>query len=170
IFLRAIRLQDGDSFLDCFWWAMSKPNRVTWLLPVWFLIAAGAGLACVVLPPHLAGIQRPYVGLTLFPWFQSAINDLRFLPTACLLYTLGMVLGFLQPRWWWLLGAATGFLLPVLTTIDMIRWPTTHNLWPFEFVFYAVIASPALLGALLGFWLGRILRTKQAAPPETANS
>jgi hypothetical protein len=143
---------------------MHKPNPATinWLLPVCFLLAAIAGLACFVLPPHLAGIRHPYLGLTHFPWFQSAINDLRFIPTACSLCLLGVVLGFVQSRWWWLLGCAPGFFLPIFTTIDMIQWPKTHNLLPFELVIYAMIASPAFIGAFLGFLLKRSLATKQA--------
>jgi hypothetical protein len=34
-----------------------------------------------------------------------------------------------------------------LVVADCASDPTNHNLWPFEFVFLAVMTSPAFLGA-----------------------
>jgi hypothetical protein len=54
-------------------------------------------------------------------------------------------------------------LLPVLLGVDLVRFPTSHNLWPFECVFYLYIGWPAVVGALVGFLLRYALHTKPAA-------
>ena len=49
-----------------------------------------------------------------------------------------------------ILGASTMALLPVAALLEMAVDPTSHNLWPIEFVFYAVAALPGFAGALAG--------------------
>lgn len=122
------------------------------------VFAAVAGLCCVVLPPYIipGGIKRPYSGDTLVPWFQTAIDNLAFTPTWSLLFALGLALGLVQPRLWWLLGPIAISLLPLLLGLDLIRFPKSHNLWPFEVAFYAYIGWPAIAGAFVGFLLKRV--------------
>ena len=135
-----------------------------WWLLVLCLFAAVGGLCCVVLPPYMipGGIKQPYSGWTIFPWFQTAINNVAFMPTWSLLFALGFALGVIQPRFWWLLGPLTMLLLPALLGVDLVRYPTSHNLWPFECVFYLYIGWPAVVGALVGFLLRYGLHTRRA--------
>ena len=141
----------------------SSSNR--WQLLAWCAFAATAGLCCVVLPPYMipGGIKQPYSGWTIVPWFQTAINNVAFAPTWSLLLALGFLLGIVRPRFWWLLGPLTMSLLPVLLGVDLVRFPTSHNLWPFDCVFYIYIGWPAVPGAFIGFLLKYVLHKKRAA-------
>jgi hypothetical protein len=50
----------------------------------------------------------------------------------------------------------------VLVAIAVTRDPTSHNLWPFELVFWSVVTAALFAGVMLGRWLaGR--RTGYAA-------
>jgi hypothetical protein len=123
-----------------------------------FVFAAVAGLCCVVVPPYIipGGVKRPYYGQTVVPWFQTAIDNIAFAPTWTLLFVLGLALGLIQRRLWWRLGATTILLLPMLLGIDLIRFPKSHNLWPFECAFYTYIGWPAIAGAFAGFLLKHV--------------
>jgi hypothetical protein len=47
----------------------------------------------------------------------------------------------------------------VLLIRDVIADPTSHNLWPFEYVFWALtVAAPAYLGSLLAFLVSNLWR------------
>ncbi len=131
-----------------------------WVL-VWCIVAALAGLACVVLPPYLLpGAKGPAYGHPQILWFAIAFANFRVLPTMSLLFVLGMALGAAQPRGWLLLSCLAGSLPPVLNAINIIHdWtfdPTDHNLFPFEFAILAFVSLPALLGAFLGSKIGRV--------------
>jgi hypothetical protein len=118
-------------------------------------VAAVIGLCCVILPPYVipGSIEHPYSGWTLFPWFQTAINNVVVFPTLMLLLILGGGLGFAQPRVWWLFGPISVILLPVFLIADIIHFPASHNLWPFEIVGYMSFCVPTLIGAFIGMLL-----------------
>ena len=55
------------------------------------------------------------------------------------------------------LAAGVGFLvvLAAATCYEIERYPTSHNLLPFDLISWLVMASPLMLGALLGARLRR---------------
>ena len=118
------------------------------------------GLCCVILPPFLipGGIKRPYYGVSLFPWFATAIENCAFLPTWSSFFALGIIAGFIHPRFWWLFGPASLALLPVALLIDLIAFPASHNLFPIELVCYIIIGLPVFPGTLIGGFLGKKFR------------
>jgi len=63
--------------------------------------------------------------------------------------------GFSWRPWLWLLPAV---LNAVNILHDWTRDATSHNLFPFEFLIYAFICLPALVGALLGFLSRRLFK------------
>ena len=46
------------------------------------------------------------------------------------------------------IGAACLAIYPILAVTDMMRDPTSHNLWPFEFAIYAIFSVVPLAGSL----------------------
>src|SRR3972149_5189893 len=88
----------------------------------WSIVAALAGLGCVVVPPYLlpGGNEHPAYGHPLIPWFAVAFANLHFVPTMALLFVLGIALGVAQPRRWLLLGCLAVSLPPVLNAINII--------------------------------------------------
>ena len=77
-------------------------------------------------------------------------------------FVLGFTLGIAQPRRWLLLAAVAMVLPAVLNAVNILhdwtRDATSHNLFPFEFLIYAFICLPALVGALLGFLSRRLFK------------
>ena len=84
-----------------------------------------------------------------------------------LLGLVGFAAGTIAPRAWWLWGPASVAAFPCIAIFEMFLDPSSHNLWPFEFVLYAALAIPgtagAGLGALLRWWISR---RSAARPPE----
>lgn len=48
----------------------------------------------------------------------------------------------------WMFGGLAG-ANAILIVADCWHDPTNHNLWPFEFVFIAIMTAPAFVGAIL---------------------
>lgn len=82
-------------------------------------------------------------------------------PTVILLLAACALLGFLSLRLWWLLGPLTMAVFPVVAVIDMMIWPTSHNLWPFEFIIYGLFCIPGLVGAFIGSRIGRRMKASE---------
>jgi len=128
------------------------------------IVAAVGGVCCLVLPPYLttSGLPQPAYGWPLIPWFALAWAKVHAVASMVCFFLLGLALGAAQPRWWWLLAIAAVALSPALLAInivhDWIRDSTSHNLFPFEFLIYAFICLPALVGAVLGFLFRRLLQ------------
>lgn len=114
-------------------------------------VGALAGLGCIMAPPYLlpGGIRRIYEA-PLFPVLRTAWENLAFLPTMLLLFILGMGLGAALPKSWRSVGISPVLLLPVAAILEMFADPTSHNLWPIEFVFYGFVGLAPLVGALAG--------------------
>jgi hypothetical protein len=111
------------------------------------------GLACVIVPPlFLSGAlqdTRPS-DAPLFPVLWTAISRIRFGPTMLSLFCLGLVVGALQPKFWWVVGVAPLALPPMATMLEVIVAPKSHNLLGIEFGIYAFIALASFVGAFLG--------------------
>jgi hypothetical protein len=121
---------------------------------------AGGGRRGVTRPPLWLAILYPLLGYLAIwlPWTlmvssgraasQNPVDG--FQPVSLvLLLGVGLLGGFAAPRvaaWWAVLTVAA---LPVIVFAEMARDPTSHNLFPFEFVFYGVLSLVAVLGAAL---------------------
>jgi len=133
------------------------------------IVAAVGGVCCLVLPPYLVtrGLSHPAYGWPLIPWFALAWANVHAVVSMVCFFVLGLALGVAQPRWWWLLAIAAAALSPALLAINIVHdWThdaTSHNLFPFEFLIYAFICLPALVGAGLGFLFRRLLQRLRAA-------
>lgn len=115
-----------------------------------FIIAPMLGFLSITLPPYLSpGKTIVYYDASLFPIIATAIKNLSILPTAILLFLTGLIVGYLKPKMWWVLGFSTIILFPIAAILEMIVQPTSHNLWPFEFLLYAGLSVPAMIGALI---------------------
>lgn len=103
------------------------------------------------------------------PWWTAPYNRFSFgHPLAilgCLVYVSmaawvagGTPLGL--RRGGLVLGAAVPSAVLIRVMADVVRDPSSHNLWPFEVVFAAAFGFGVAYGAgLLGWGLGRILRS-----------
>ena len=144
---------------------ISPTTRLPPALLVWGAFAAVAGLAFFALPPYVMPdhLQGTAYGTPLIGWFALAYANFAFKITFITQAFLGLVLGLAQPRFWLLLASLTASLPMLLNALnvvhDCLRDPTSHNLWPFEFVILFVMAFPVLPGAFIGSKL-RLLKLK----------
>lgn len=129
-----------------------KRLRENLILALTFVASAVMGLACVVVPAFV--LQDGDQPVPLWP-IKQAIEQMQFLPTLIGLFVAGIALGFFQPRFWHLLGLSTVVLLPLIAIIEMFQNPTSHNLWPIEFVLFGFYAIPGFVGAAIGGAIGR---------------
>ena len=81
---------------------------------------------------------------------SSIYENVIFLPTAVLLFFIGIFIGYIAPRLWWLLGLFTVIVFPINSIIEMVTVPSSHNLWPIEFAIYSFMALPAMIGSFIG--------------------
>ena len=121
------------------------------------IVAAVLGFISITSVPYIIpGKKVVLYEAPLFPFIQTAIENLSILPTTGLLILSGGIVGYLKPEKWGLLGFSTIVLFPLASIAEMILYPTTHNLWPLEFFVYCMLSIPALVGALIGSRLKNI--------------
>jgi len=132
--------------------AEKNSPRENLILVLAFVASAVIGLACVVVPAYM--LQDGNIPVPLWPIGQ-AIEQMQFIPTLFGLLITGIGLGYIQPRYWHLLGLSTVVLLPLIAIVEMAQNSSSHNLWPIEFVLYGVYAFPGFVGAAIGCAVGR---------------
>ena len=49
----------------------------------------------------------------------------------------------------WKIGLMSMALFPIAAICEMIVEPSSHNMFPFEFIIYGLITIPAIIGAYL---------------------
>jgi hypothetical protein len=91
----------------------------------------------------------PLVRLSpLFPVIRNAQEHLG-LWQFVLFFVVGLVLGVVSESRALVLGALAVVALPLAAFAEMVADPTSHNLWPFEFMFYAFYGASVAAGAAL---------------------
>ena len=69
---------------------------------------------------------------------------------AALLLLVGFAVGFVVRSRAWTAGAGLVFLQAALTVYEIQRFPTSHNLLPFDVLGWLVLAAPAVFGSFAG--------------------
>ncbi len=103
----------------------------------------GVALAGELAPP-LSGHESP-----LFPAVDRGVEGMNG-ASLVLLGLAGFAPAAFRRAHPLLVGISTMALFPVLSIAEMVADPTSHNLWPFEWFFYALETLPGILGAFLG--------------------
>lgn len=113
------------------------------------------GLLAIVVPAYFTSTNSITYPDSLFPLIRLAVEKISYW-SAILLFFTGFIMKFFTSLNGWKVGLLTIALLPVITFLEIIADSSSHNLWPIEFVFYAVFSIPAIIGA----WLSHFLRKK----------
>jgi VIT1/CCC1 family predicted Fe2+/Mn2+ transporter len=120
-----------------------------------FIAAASImGVASLVIPYLITYgyVPEELYDAPLFPLLRSSWEGLNPVVTALILVMTGMFLGFIRGQKWRTLGLSSVLLLVLAAIIEMVVSPSSHNLWPMEFLMYVIfIAGPMSLGAFVGF-------------------
>jgi hypothetical protein len=121
-------------------------------LAVSIIAAVALGLISIIAPVFV--LSRTHYDAPLFPLVRSGIEGMSSLTFAFLLVS-GVLLGIAFPRHPLLLGICTMAAFPLLAIAEISVSPTSHNLWPFEFVIYGLVSLIAVLGAFIGRFIYR---------------
>lgn len=114
------------------------------------IAAAALGLVSVIAPVFI--LSRRECAAPLFPWVRSGIEGFSFL-AAILLFSSGVLIGLRTPKRPLIVGMCTMAAFPLLAFAEMVADSKSHNLWPFEFLIYAVISLVAVAGAYVGKYM-----------------
>jgi hypothetical protein len=120
--------------------------------------AAALGFAVVVIPAALTA-HRIYPA-PLLPWVRAAIEEFSVVSAASFV-AVGVLLGLMHPNRPVVLGVFMISAFPLIAVAEMVVDPTSHNLWPIEFIFYAVISALGIAGA----YTGRMVRKWSSMKP-----
>jgi hypothetical protein len=124
----------------------------------WFLFAAFTGFLAFVTIPYLTGVPLPDEG-GFFAIVSEAVE--KQVPTTFLVFAIiGAFVTWVSPRLWASKCIATMAAFPVIAIVELPIHPTSHNLLPFEFMFYAVEAIPAVVGGMIVFTTRRVLANR----------
>ncbi len=120
------------------------------------LVGIASGFVLVTVPDILSR-GRPE---SLFALVDSAVKDMS--PERLLLLLAGGFLWGLVLKWPYSLCAAACQLgsLPAFAVVEIWTYPTSHNLWAFEFSIYVFLSIIPLLGMSAGLMLRRIFTVK----------
>lgn len=115
-----------------------------WIAPV--ALSGLAGVLAIVVPVWLIPMEQ--YDSVLFPTIRTGIEGLGG-EAIFLLGALGMILGaiFRHPA---LTGMGMVLPFPLAGLAEMVVDPSSHNLWPFEFLVYFILSAVPITGGYLG--------------------
>jgi hypothetical protein len=117
------------------------------------LVAPVLGLTAMILPVLLRRPARWY-DAPLFPVIRNAQEHLGIWQLVFFV-GVGIVLGLAFPNRAAALGGAAIVALPLAAIAEMVVDPTSHNLWPFEFLFDAFYGALVAVGVVVARRLAR---------------
>lgn len=100
--------------------------------------------------PELFGTGIDMKSISFLAIIADVYESVIFIPTLIMLFSIGIILGYIRPKLWIYSGLLTITIFPLASLFEIINSPTSNNLWPLEFVIYCVLAIPAILGAYIG--------------------
>ena len=111
------------------------------------LSISALGIVSVILPvlflPDLKHYESP-----LFPLLRTGFEEMS-LWSFVFLFLAGLIGRLFVNLPGWKIGLLTIVFFPLAAIFEMIVDPTSHNLFPIEFFFYALYSIPAMLGAYI---------------------
>jgi len=138
---------------------MSKNKNIMKTNVFWFyLLASILGVISIVLPTFFIPDLKQYDS-PLFPLIRTGIEGISFWSFGLLLLS-GFGLKLLSNLSGWKIGLTTMALFPMLAIFEMFVDSSSHNMFPFEFIFYAVYSVPAIIGAYIAQGIKKVFTEK----------
>jgi len=121
-------------------------------------ISSILGIISLILPTYFLTELKQYES-PLFPIIATAVNGISIW-AIILLVISGFSISLFSNIEGWKIGLSTMALFPIMSILEMIVDTSSHNLFPLEFIFYAVLAIPSILGAYIAKGLIAFVTTK----------
>ena len=121
-------------------------------------ISSILGIISLILPTYFLTELKQYES-PLFPIIATAVNGISIW-AIILLVISGFSISLFSEIEGWKIGLSTMALFPIMSILEMIVDTSSHNLFPLEFIFYAVLAIPSIVGAYIAKGLIAFVTTK----------
>lgn len=119
------------------------------------MLASILGVISIVLPTFFLPDLKQYDS-PLFPLISTGINGISVWSIG-LLFLSGFGMKLLSKLSGWKIGLTTMALFPIMAILEMIVDSSSHNIFPIEFVLYALYAVPAIIGAYIAQGIQKVL-------------
>lgn len=123
---------------------------------IWiYLLASILGVISIVLPTFFLPDLKQYDS-PLFPLIRTGIEGISIWSFVLLLLS-GFGVKLLSKLSGWKIGLTTMALFPIMAIFEIIADSSSHNMFPIEFILYALYSVPAIIGAYLAQGTNKIL-------------
>jgi hypothetical protein len=124
-----------------------------------FIAISILGMLSIILPIFILGDLKPYES-PLFPLIRTGIEGMSIYSLS-FLFLSGFIIKLLSKASFWKIGLMSMALFPLATFCEMIFDSTSHNMFPFEFIFYTIYTIPAIIGAAVSQVIKRFVIKKK---------
>jgi hypothetical protein len=109
------------------------------------IVVSILGIVSILLPVFILGNLKPYES-PLFPLLRTGVEGVSIY-SFLFLFLSGFIVKLFSDATFWKIGLMSMVLFPLAAICEMIADPTSHSMFPFEFIFYGFYTIPALAGA-----------------------
>ena len=117
------------------------------------------GMLSIILPVFILADLKPYES-PLFPLIRTGIEGISIYSLS-FLFLSGFIVKLFSNIPFWKIGLMSMVLFPLATICEMIADSSSHNMFPFEFIFYGIYTMPAIIGAAASQVIKRFLIRKK---------
>ena len=103
------------------------------------------GMSSIVLPVFFLDDLKHYDS-PLFPLIRTGIEGISMYSLSFLIFS-GFIVKLFSDVPSWKIGLMSMILFPLAAICEMIADSSSHNMFPFEFIFYGFYTIPAIIGA-----------------------
>ena len=103
------------------------------------------GMMSIILPVFINPDIKQYES-PLFPLIRTGIEGISMYSFIFLFFS-GAIVNYFSDLSFWKIGLMSMALFPIATFCEMIADPSSHNMFPIEFIFYGIYTIPAITGA-----------------------
>ena len=103
------------------------------------------GMSSIVLPVFFLDDLKHY-DAPLFPLIRTGIEGISMYSFGFLIFS-GFIVKLFSDVPSWKIGLMSMILFPLAAICEMIADSSSHNMFPFEFIFYGFFTIPAIIGA-----------------------
>ncbi|UQD56854.1 hypothetical protein [Flavobacterium sp. K5-23] len=122
------------------------------------IVVSILGMLSIILPVFILDDLKPYES-PLFPLIRTGIEGISKY-SLLFLFISGFSVKLFSNVPFWIIGLMSMFLFPLATFCEMIADSSSHNMFPFEFIFYGLFTIPAIIGAYASHLIKKFVITK----------
>jgi hypothetical protein len=116
------------------------------------------GMSSIVLPVFFLKDVKPYDS-PLFPLIRTGIEGMSIYSPIFLILS-GFIVKIFSDVRGWIIGLMSMVLFPLAAICEMIADPSSHNMFPIEFIVYLFLTIPATIGAYSASFIRRFVLKK----------